>query len=239
MFSGSQGSGKYKTWSDLELVCLLAREPWNNAVWKEFIARFGKPIKEAVAWTCLRLNFREGLSQVEDLVQDVYNRLLENHGANLKSINENPKAFLRTLAINITKNKFRSSLAQKNNPEGGIISGDQALPERHLSEHRMNEFWETIPAAVETTPTDLMEEIDECLDHILLHHRNSQRNRAIFRLYLYQELSAEEIAAMQGFDLSKHRIDNLLNSMMKALRGCIGAKGFGPRKQLKNMGKLD
>jgi DNA-directed RNA polymerase specialized sigma24 family protein len=228
--SGSQGSENHsdlKNLSDLELVRLIGENPRNNHAFLEFIARFEELIQLYIFRTCQELNYKAGLSKIEDLTQDVYEQLLDNHCFKLKQITKNVRGFLIEMTSNTVRNDRRKFFTLKRRPPGGIAPLDPELPQWTIPERRKPNLIETLAGPDDSTVRELMDEIKFCLDHILQHTRKKERDRLIMMCYLFQDLDPAEIAALHRFDLTVKRLENLISAIMQALRQCLQRKGFG------------
>ncbi len=228
----SQGSGNHselKNLSDLELVRLIGENPRNNHAFKEFIARFEELIQLYIFRTCQELNYKSGLSKIEDLTQDIYEQLLDNNCVKLKQITKNVRGYLIEMASNTARNHRRKSFTLKRRPPGGIEPLDPDPPGWTIPERRKRNLIETIAGPDVSAIKDLMDEVKLCLDHILQHTRKKERDRLIMTCYLFQDLDPGEIAALHRFDLTVKRLENLISAIMQALRQCLQRKGFGKR----------
>jgi DNA-directed RNA polymerase specialized sigma24 family protein len=226
----SQGSGNQsnlKTLSDLELVDLIAGNSQNSQAFEEFICRFEELIQFHIYRTCRNISYSHGLTKIEDLTQDVYELLIENYCAKLKQIKTNVRGFLSELACNTVRNDRRKHLTHKRWPVGGVISLNKEIADWSVSERRKLMLIETIPDYDDSRLRDLIDEIRSCLEHIVLHNRNRERNILILMCYLFEDLEPDEIVLHHRVDLSVKRTENLIAEIMQGLRQCLQRRGYG------------
>ena len=213
--------------SDLELVHLISDNPRNNYAFREFIARFEEQIQLYIFRTCQELNYKSGLSKIEDLTQDIYEQLLDNNCVKLKQIRKNVRGYLIEMASNTTRNHRRKFFTLKRRPPGGVESLDPDPSEWIIPERRKRNLIDTIAGPEDYAIKDLIDEVNFCLDKILQHTRKKERDRLIITCYLFQDLDPEEIVALHRFDLTVKRLENLISTIMQALRQCLRRKGYG------------
>lgn len=212
-----------KELTNTELIKLCAHNTRSRELWDEFCARFDERIWLCVYRECrdkkITSNKNEFKLIVQDLVQDVYEKLvaknckalLEFQGASENSI----YAYLGMIAKNVVRNYLIQKSAKKRPQIAESL--DEMLtsaPER-LEKDRLKFI--DIGNQDDFSFEILREEIEMILDR-LLKGADGERNKIIFKLFLYEDLSPEEIAAQLAFPLSEKRIRNIITNIKKMLR---------------------
>lgn len=199
-----------------ELVNLCAQNPRNRSAWLEFYSRFDERIWLVICRECKEKGLYENTPQfhqiVQDLVQDVYVKLVEKNCKALKAfvgVSENSIfTYIGIIAKNVVRNYLIKRGAQKRPSIKKTI--DEALLSQDL---------EYAFATVEEEFT--LEIRKEEIEHILensIKGRDKERNKLIFNLYFYEGFSPEEIAAQFDFALSAKRIGNIISDIKQELR---------------------
>ena len=133
---------------------------------------------------------------------------------------------LKMTAIRAVYTDFTAWKAQKRRPAGGIVSLHQQA-EWTIHENRKLDLVDILPANDSGETSELIEEIQFCLNKILHGSRNAERNKLIFEYYFYHGFEAEEIASQLGLDLTAKRVENLIREIKQALRQCLHERGIG------------
>ena len=217
-----------------ELIRILAQSPRDEMAWGEFYKRFHRHISLAVAREAGRWRHGDRQNTVEDLVQEVYAKLLANDCQALKEFKGQYEhsifSYLEIIAIRTVLADRAKSTAQKRSSGKGKISLDakqwDAGQETVIDLKQMLrwEGWES-----DLLLRELQEEIEYHLFGILKKRRNQERDGLIFRGYVYEELEAEEIVALCGDpQLTAKRVLNIAGEikqeLAKRLRGSVVAK---------------
>lgn len=218
-------NNNHKNLTHNDLVKQLAHAPDDERLWSEFIQRYDKHIQRTIFVMCKRMRYR-GVAQAEDLAQEVYLKLKEKNGHRLKEF-EGQHAnsiftYLETIAANVVRNAWRNDHAQKRPPaEKGLALDQQVFP---ASEGRGINLAEILPAENwdnEVKRLELEDAVGYCLGKILGDKRHAQRDRLLFKLYFYQDFSAEQIAQIRQIGLSDKRIYGLLKTLSEKVRECL------------------
>jgi RNA polymerase sigma factor (sigma-70 family) len=214
-------------WTVAELLKKCSMRPADEAAWQEFVRRYDHTIRLSVIKTFHRKareetdrkpQFPEDL--IEDLVQAVYVRLVEDHNRALARF-EGEYAnsifqYLSMISINVVRDYFREMRAQKRPKVSFSLdelletSGDGAIFEEARSRidgqplgHDKEMF--------------TFEEIEEALDKAVS-GKNRNRDILIFRLRYIEGLTLEEITKVMGLDISAISVGSILNRIIKRLR---------------------
>jgi RNA polymerase sigma factor (sigma-70 family) len=226
---------------ELTTEALLRRcrkRPPDEAAWQEFVRRYHSVIKaNVVRYFHLKAGQEfERRSQVhedsiEDLVQTVYLRLIDDNSRVLKAFHgelENSiLAYLTMISVNVVKDHFRGIKADKrpkiifsldelieNEGEGRVFIG--ASSDIHGNQSGSKQSGSPSPAFA-------IEDIDALLNKALS-HRNRDRNTLIFKLRYCDGLTLEEIRNTLGLDMSSLGIGSILSRINKQLRQIIQEK---------------
>jgi RNA polymerase sigma factor (sigma-70 family) len=219
---------------ELTTEALLRRcqeRPPDEVAWQEFVRRYHPMVKAAVA-KAFRLRagqeferrpqFRD--DSIEDLVQTVYLRLIEDESRVLKAFHgqlENSiSAYLSIISVNVVKDHFREIKAGKrpkisfsfdelleNRGEGAVFGGASS----DIHGNKSGDQSGSRPSA----PT--IEDIDDLLTKALT-YRNRDRNILIFKLRYCDGLTLEEIKKTLGLDMSPLGVGSILSRITKRLR---------------------
>jgi len=213
-----------KNLSNTQVIQLCACDPTNRNAWSEFYNRFDDRIWAVVYRECREKQVAAKPQQfdqiVQDLVQDVYLRLVEKkcqalrdfQGASENSI----YTYLGIIARNIVRNYLVKMKAQKrpliNKSIDDILSTSRDQIQKDESKLVYVNGEEGFSVEI------LKEEIDEILERCLA-GQDKERNKIIFKLYLYEDFSPEEIASQLESSLSEKRIRNIIGQIKRVLRG--------------------
>lgn len=216
----------YAHLSNADLVRLCGREPGNRDAWRAFVLRFDGRIRLAVfrEYKTKINSENEGQikSVVDDLVQDVYTKLVENQAKALKvfkGANDNSIfKYLGMIAKNTVLNYAIKAGAQKRQ------AFKQSLDRFHIYSTLGDAL--TLHQAAHPAKNDveevvllesLLEEIDTILDRFYK-GKHRLRNKLLFRLYFVQGLPVESIAETFFVELSKKRINNIISEMKNEIQ---------------------
>lgn len=175
------------------------------------------------------MGHKQGLAYPQDLAQEVYKKLLQNNCEalqNFKGRHENSiLRFLEIIAIRIAHNDYRSDTAKKRPPSGKMMPINE--PRWKISDERTVDLSEIIPSdewVKGISQFELGEEIEDCLRRILSGNKHEERDKLIFKYYLYNGLSAEHIASLADISLSSQRVFGIIHEIKQKLRKCLGEK---------------
>ena len=214
-------------WSVPHLLERCSGRPPDDEAWKEFVRRYHSTIRINVIKTFHRKakeesdrkpQFPEDL--IEDLVQAVYIRLVEDRNRALERFegeHENSIfQYLGMIAINVVRDYFRETRAQKR-PKISVsldelleMGGDGALMDESLGA-----LWKTANADSNSALTE--EEIDIALRRAVK-GKNKDRDLLIFKLKFYEGLTLDEITQSMGLDISPVSVGSIINRIIKKLR---------------------
>ncbi len=212
-----------KELTNTELVKLCAQNTMNRELWDEFYARFDERIWLCVYREChdkkITTNKRELKLVVKDLVQEVYVKLVTKNCKALREFQGVSENSIYSYLGMITKNVVRNYVIQKSAKKRPQIteSLDEMLnaaaerleKDRFISVDRGYE--DDLSFAI------MKQAIDLILDR-QLKGADAARNKVIFKLFLYEGLSPQEIADQLAFPLSEKRIRNIITEIKKMLR---------------------
>jgi RNA polymerase sigma factor (sigma-70 family) len=209
---------------DNVLLSLMAERPGNEVIWGEFYRRFTKLIAATILRECIRLNYDVGRKYVNDLLQEVYVKLLKNNGKAFKRFkgrHENSIiVYLRVISINVVRNEFAKRNQKKRQNESKIISLDERL-RWQISDGRTADLHEIVGDMnwdVKMRKDELIDEIEYCLEKIFRKNCQRKRNMLIFRYYFYAGFQVKDIANFPNISISEKSIGNIISIIKKELR---------------------
>jgi len=183
------------------------RQLTNPVLWQKFQERFQKLL---FTYLLRGLRYRREPGNmcdlVNDLIQDVYMRLVQNEGQMLKCFRGNTDfsvmAFLARISMSAITDHYRHQTAQKRQAPQVVSSMDQ--PGNEAAEFNVA----AIPFSI-----DVMRFVDFENDQ-----RHAARNALIFKLHYIDGFTPTAIAAFPGFALSVSEIDAVLPRLKARLR---------------------
>jgi RNA polymerase sigma factor (sigma-70 family) len=238
---------KLKEISHSELVDLCSQESSDRNAWTEFCSRYDLHIWTVITRECKEKNMFENFSQskqaVNDLVQEVYVKLVDKDNKALKEFHgryENSiYLYLGTIAKNVVRNHVVKMGAQKRPPISSSLNdtvmisadGDEIQIADQI-ESKQDNIEEKISIEM------LQKEIDNILEKFLK-GRTKTRNKIIFKLNFYEGYTAQEIVSHFNYEMSESRVNNILTDIKKLLRNkLLQKKMLGKRKSVKNIKKF-
>jgi len=107
---------KPKELTNKELVRLLANDPCNEAAWREFLNRFHRHICRTLNRECGRIGYSQGDMLIQDLAQEVYQKLVKNNCNALKehkgSHENSIFKYLEIIALRTAYSNYRKIIAE-------------------------------------------------------------------------------------------------------------------------------
>lgn len=216
----------------------------DEAAWREFVARFHKPISVSVLRVAMRWSARPQ-QWVEDIIQETYTKLCEKRCAQLyRFALEHPdavEAYVRTVAVNAAQDFFKRAQSAKR-------GGGEVLQPLEGMEPRAQAASAGGAGAIHREI--LLREIDTCLERCV-EGPYKARDQLIFWLYYREGLTAQAIArhvdvqrlggaegvlGLSGVESVLHRLSKLVRHEMVRARAKeeviskARAKGLGPAK---------
>lgn len=203
-----------------ELLLLCLQRPPDEEAWREFVHRYHGAIKNSVAKTFhlrasqetdRRAQFPDDL--IEDLVQAVYVRLIEEGNRALKRFegeHENSIfQYLGIISVNVVRDYFREAKAQKR-PKLSFSLDEllENLGDGAMLKDAVNNIDRTLTTA--PAPSITMEDVEGALMRSVS-RRHRDRDALIFKLRYYEGLTLEEIKKALGLDISPIGIGSILN----------------------------
>lgn len=184
--------------------------------WEEFYNRFNKHIESYVRKTLNRYKTNKSLAQTnfsslqQDLVQEVYLRLLKNNCKALQNYTDKSQcfyAYLHKVAVNTVIDYFRQLSVQKR--QGILISLDTFTNSSKDS---------SLDSSIARWDSTLLKcEIEDLLRKGLP-TTYSKRNKRIFLLFTVLGLNAEEIVESFDTDLTCNIVENVIRQTRNSLK---------------------
>jgi len=189
--------------------------PGSTQAWEEFMRRYHQVLTAAAVRVANRWGQRSP-GETDDIVQEIYLRLCADRGRILTSFQESrPEAvfgYLKVVATNLARDCYRKRSAAKRS--AGLTASLDEIPD-------------VAAPGNDTERAFTLAEIDELLI------RNTQtdtgtRDRAIFRMYYRQGMTAQAIADTPGAGLTAKGVEGVLHRVTTAIRRSITrAQGSG------------
>jgi RNA polymerase sigma factor (sigma-70 family) len=185
----------------------------DNQDWGEFVLRFQPLLRSSVARLLRRLDQRASPETIDDLVQDVYCRLLERGSESFRGDSEGEVVnYLRRICESVVVDRHRGRATQKRG--GRVVVIDLDPNRRTLAE---------LIADGGASPEDrcLHRELrgillDGC--RVLYRGRRPERNLAIFELAVLDGWTSREIAAEFDWGLKAGSIDSVVYRQRRRLK---------------------
>jgi RNA polymerase sigma factor (sigma-70 family) len=192
----------------------------DTRAWEEFVATFSRPITLAVRRTVYGAgSAAESQVPLADLVQEVFVRLVANDYRVLREFRGATEAslisYLARVARSVVVDNARFDLAKKRSAT--TISLDDTENEASA------QVAASLRAPSESAPDRMTEAaasrraIVEALDRILT-GKNAVRDALIFRLFLFEGMSAREIAQVRGLEMTPPNIETVIVRTRARLR---------------------
>ncbi|HEU4387850.1 MAG TPA: sigma-70 family RNA polymerase sigma factor [Blastocatellia bacterium] len=211
-------------WNVAELVDRCSRRPPDESAWEEFVRRYHTTIRANVQKTFHRKAREEADRRpqfpddvIEDLVQSVYIRLVEDRSRALQRFEGEHQnsiyQYLKLISINVVLDHFRQEKAIKRPKVSYSLDqlmedqGDSALPGGGSGRE----------GGVPDTTSFLLHDIEQALDKVVT-GKNRNRDLLIFKLHYFDGLTSEEIIEVMGLDISTIGVNSILNRIVKKVR---------------------
>jgi RNA polymerase sigma factor (sigma-70 family) len=185
----------------------------DNLAWGEFVLRFQPLLRSSVARILRRLDQRASPEIVDDLVQDVYCRLLERGSDSFRGDNEGEVvSYLRRVCESVAVDRHRVRTTQKRGGRAIVIDLDPNR--RTLSELIADGGASPEERCLHRELRGIL--LDGC--RLLDRGPRPERNLAIFELAVLDGWTSREIA--EGFDwgLKAGSIDSVVHRQRRKLK---------------------
>lgn len=221
-----------KDWDICELLQRCCARPHDEAAWHELVCRFHSTIKTTVARTYhhkakqdtdRKEQFHDDV--VDDLVQTVYCRLIENsslalerfENAHLNSI----YGYLMMISVNVVRDYFREAKALKR-PRLALSLDDIVAIDATACGVGHCSALSASPSIARPGSSITMEDVDSALSRAV-GRRNRARDILIFKLHYIEGMTLDEIADVLGKSISKVGINSILTRVTKRVRELLGS----------------
>ncbi len=197
----------------IEELIRACAETNDGAAWEEFVCRFQRPISLSIKYTACQWG-KDPQQFVDDLLQETYLKLCtDNCRRLLEFAEQHPDdeavlRYIKTIAINVAHDHFKSLHAQKR----GAGETDQLLEDFELasqsSSHGGSEAMER---------QVLLKQIDRLLQNCAV-GSNQERDSLIFWFYYRQDMSAKAIAALATIKLTAKGVEAVIFRLTRCVR---------------------
>jgi len=181
----------------------------NEHAWQEFFRRYRKGLESGVRRGLRRFAFDGPKDEVEDLMQEIYCRLLEGGGRRLRASRGTTDgeigSYLRRLAENVVLDRVRAAGAAKREGFGlrSLVGREEGLVD---------------PAPTKEEALLLGERAAGLLRTCRGEHQSAKRNAWIARKALLEGWSSREIAQALGGSTSTGAVDAVVSRVYRRLR---------------------
>jgi RNA polymerase sigma factor (sigma-70 family) len=222
-----------------KLVSLCANNSEDSELWSEFLRRFTPKIKTFIQSTLQRYTHRRAenadssipldANQRADLFQNTILRLVQNGCAALKRFSGTTEsdmlAYLAVIARSVVRDFMRRQSALRR------FSLFPLFPLGHGA-RSVAYGYKLAPAPEDSVEREvLMHEVEQLsLKTIRNNSPEPDRDQLIFQLYYTDGLSAAQIAACRGINLSKTGIEKMLNRLEDRVRSAASAHSSEARE---------
>jgi len=213
--------------SSVTLFSLCARNREDSALWSEFLRRIALKIRQFIRGTmhqCIRgtdsSSWVAVLSeelQESDLFQSTIVRLVENDCAAMKRFSggsdEELLAYLAVITRSVVRDWLRRQRAKKR------LAGQtwiEPLPGYGLKGTTYRIRAEQLSAERNLLAREIMDLSERSLES--LEGFASERDRLIFELHFFHDLSLSQIAQCKGINLSKGGVEKVIRRLLERLR---------------------
>ncbi len=185
----------------------------DNLAWGEFVLRFQPLLRSSIARVLRRLDHRASPEAIDDLVQDVYCRLLERGSEAFRGDNEGEVvSYLRRVCESVVVDRHRGRSTQKRGGRTLLIDLD---PQRRtLAELVVDGGSSPEERCLHRELRGLL--LDGC--RLLYQGRRPDRNVAIFELAVLDGWTSREIAEEFDWGLKAGSIDSVVHRQRKRLK---------------------
>ncbi len=201
-------------WADstAEALFQACADRSDPGAWEEFVRRYGALLERTVC-RFAQARGNRGRQMLDDLVQECYSRLCADDARALRVFQptrpDSEFGYLKVIATHAAIDYFRRNSTDRFN-----VSLDNA-PEPEDNPDPDREI--------------LLQQVDACLLRIT-EGPKQDRDRAVFRLYYMQGMSAKAISQIPSLGLRCEGVESLLGRLRKALRDCLEVQG-GPSRE--------
>lgn len=203
-----------------QLIRHMASHPHDNQAWCEFVRRFQPYLIAVIKRECLKLGYQKGLTKIDDILHDVYLRLLKNECEAFRTFRGEQEnailAFLQTAAVRVVLNHLRYDKAQKRPRMTDAIAHKRAADLFDLFPDKNSED-EANRIVIELA-------ILQCLKRIGKRLRHPERDIRIFVLYLFYGMNAESIAELPEINLSSQSVFRIIADIKANLGNCLNTE---------------
>ncbi len=189
----------------------LAQTCGDNRAWSEFINRYQKIICGTIA---KRVAGTKYYQEIQSIANDVYLILLNNNCRALKNFKgqyENAIfKYLSMIASHAAIRYMKGKTVETFTDDMGEVLRGLGIT--------TDDPWEFI---------ELKEEVEDCLEKIAKSSRHPERDKLIFRVRFYDDLTPEDIADFikkSHKELATKRIWGILGDMRKDMQKCLEEK---------------
>jgi RNA polymerase sigma factor (sigma-70 family) len=196
----------------IKLAHLCAANQQDTELWTEFLRRFTPKIKTFIRST-LRQSGNTGSAnsnQESDLFQNTILRLVQNNCAALKRFSGTTESELLIYFAVIARSTVRDSVRRQSAKRRFHLPASPSAEDRDYIQE---------PGIENSVEREILaREIEQLSFETISGSILPVRDKLIFQLYFYEDLSAAQIASCGGVELSKTGIEKIINKLKEKVR---------------------
>jgi RNA polymerase sigma factor (sigma-70 family) len=193
--------------SDRELIELCVAG--NEDAWAEFLRRYRRLVMGVAARTLRRAGISVTTTPLEDMLEEILVRILDNNCRVLRELewlhDGTLRGVLQVIAENATKDRIRSVLSEKRDPR----------KEKPISD-LVEEPSTPADEGERTEQKIFLEQLVNCLKTVIRHEPDCIRDVTIFLLYYGQPVSAADLARV--YKMNPRKVENNLARLARLAR---------------------
>jgi RNA polymerase sigma factor (sigma-70 family) len=233
-YSGKEDASAVKELDCVTLLRLCANDPNNFDAWHEFLSRVIDKVRFFVRASRLDYSKASPDSSAErrttcqpdqeDLVQDVFLRLVDNDCLLLKRFDGTTEAslfrYLSVIAGSVVINRYKYlQRVRRRNTQSGLDDVDDTLLKRvGLSR-------DDLKMERSILVREIMQILEEILREEVPQAKTRDRDLLIFKLHLFEDLSLSEISRYCGINLSVPGVEKIIAKITRRLKERFGRQG--------------
>ncbi|MCI0485301.1 MAG: sigma-70 family RNA polymerase sigma factor [Blastocatellia bacterium] len=217
-------------WTVDELLSRCSRRPADEIAWQEFVRRYHTTIKTNVVKTYYQKAKKEIDRKpqfledtIEDLVQAVYMRLIEDQNEALNRFegkhDNSIYQYLGIISINVVRDHFREMMAKKRPKVSFSLDQLLEISDSPLLGENLSDI-DGSPMS-EASAYFTFDDVESALRKAVV-GKNKERDILIFKMRFYEGLTLDEISRAVGPRVSAVSVGSILNRIIKRLKPLLG-----------------
>lgn len=187
----------------------------DGEIWQEFVDRFGCRLWSGVHRTLQRFDVRLSEDDRQDLVQEVYCRLLERSGRNLRRCRGGGERAVWAYLGKVTESVVVDHLRNRSAAKRGCQVLVQVRPDLEIDLSQLAVDPRTTPEERCLLQEQKVAFFVRCRDFV--GKRSPERDLGVLYLALFEGFTSREICRRLGSDLTPSTVDSLIHRFKKRL----------------------